>query len=119
MYELGIELSIKDVQLLYKIKSILGVGTIFFRKRERIEKSLSNRDDTVIYRIRNKSHLLRIIIPIFEKYPMFTSKQFDFIRFRTYLLLNVIYSKDLLPYNRPKIYFNSIDTIINSYYFPF
>lgn len=31
-YELGIELSIKDVQLIYKIKDILGLGVVSFRK---------------------------------------------------------------------------------------
>lgn len=30
-YELGIELSIRDVQLIYKIKSILGIGILSFR----------------------------------------------------------------------------------------
>ena len=33
-YELGIELSIKDVQLIYKIKNLLGVGVVSFRKRK-------------------------------------------------------------------------------------
>lgn len=30
-YELGIELSIRDVQLIYKIKSLLGIGIVSFR----------------------------------------------------------------------------------------
>jgi hypothetical protein len=30
--ELGIELNIKDVQLIYKIKTLLGVGIVGFRK---------------------------------------------------------------------------------------
>ena len=37
-YELGIELSIRDVQLIYKIKDLLGVGIVSFRKRKEIEK---------------------------------------------------------------------------------
>lgn len=36
-YELGIELSIKDVQLIYKIKDILGIGIVSFRKRNEVE----------------------------------------------------------------------------------
>ena len=43
-YEFGIQLHIRDVQLLYKIKELLGVGTIHFS---------SNRD-MVMYRVRNK-----------------------------------------------------------------
>jgi len=72
-YELGIELSIKDVQLLYKIKSLLGIGVVSFRKRNEIEM--------VSLRIRNKDHLKKIIIPIFDKYPMFSNKQYDYLRF--------------------------------------
>ena len=49
LYEVGIELSIKDVQLTYKIKSLLGVGEISFRNRGEIEM--------VSLRIRNKNHL--------------------------------------------------------------
>jgi hypothetical protein len=32
-YELGIELSIRDVQLIYKIKKFLGIGSIRFKKK--------------------------------------------------------------------------------------
>ena len=46
-YELGIELSIKDVQLIYKIKALLGVGVVSFRNRNGIEM--------VYLRIRNKN----------------------------------------------------------------
>jgi ubiquinol-cytochrome c reductase cytochrome b subunit len=66
-YELGIELSIKDVQLIYKIKNILGIGVVSFRTRNEIEM--------VSLRIRNKNHLKQFIIPIFDKYPMFSNKQ--------------------------------------------
>ena len=57
-YELGIELSIRDVQLIYKIKSLLGVGVVSFIKRKEIEK--------VSLRIRNKDHLKNFILPIFD-----------------------------------------------------
>jgi len=51
-YEIGIEVSIKDIQLIYKVKKILGVGVVYFRKW-----------------IRNKEHIKEYIIPIFDKYP--------------------------------------------------
>jgi hypothetical protein len=47
-YELGIELSIKDVQLIYKIKKILGIGVVSFRNRNGIEMvSLRIRDGLI------------------------------------------------------------------------
>jgi len=126
IYELGIELSIRDVQLVYKIKELLGVGTILFRYKERVKKEnfkniniLSKQDkNMVIYRIRNKSHLIENIIPIFDKYPFLTNKQYDYIRFRTLLLSNVIYSDELNNYIKPNIPINTIESIINVSYFP-
>jgi ubiquinol-cytochrome c reductase cytochrome b subunit len=71
----------------------------------------------VMYRIRNKSHLKEIVIPIFDTYPLFTNKQFDYIRFRSNLLGGTMYSKDLLPYVRPKLILNTVEKIINTNYF--
>ena len=101
-YELGIELSIKDVQLLYKIKSILGVGIISFITRDNIEM--------VALTIRNKDHLKRYIFPIFDKYPMFSIKQYDYLRFRNTLLLGIIYSQDLPQYTRSEIDINNVES---------
>jgi hypothetical protein len=77
-YEFGIELSVRDVQLIYKIKALLGVGKVSFRKRDSIEM--------VSLRIINKKHLKEIILPIFDKYPMFSNKQYDYLRFKNALL---------------------------------
>ena len=130
MYELGIELSIRDVQLIYKIKSLLGVGTISFRTRDRQKNKkeqnenvynnvkINNKNNMIIYRIKNKSHLKNIIIPIFDKYPFFTDKQYDYVKFRTFLLNDVIYSKDLINYNETNIYINTVESITNTSYFP-
>jgi ubiquinol-cytochrome c reductase cytochrome b subunit len=65
-------LSIKHVQFIYKINNLLGVGVgvVSFRKRKEIE--------TVSLRIRDKKHLKQFIIPIFNKYPMFSNKQLDY-----------------------------------------
>ena len=60
-YELGIELSIRDVQLIYKIKKLLGVGIVRFRKRN------NDSVEMVSLRIRNKDHLKNMILPIFDK----------------------------------------------------
>jgi hypothetical protein len=109
IYELGIELSIKDVQLIYKIKNILGIGVVSFRKRNEVEM--------VALRIRDKTHLKNFIFPIFDKYPMFSNKQYDYLRFRNTLLLGIIYSEDLPEYVRSNEPLNSIESIINTSYF--
>jgi len=108
-YELGIELSIKDVQLIYKIKNLLGVGVVSFRKRKEIEM--------VSLRIRNKDHLKQFILPIFDKYPMFSNKQLDYLRFKDALLSEIIYSENLPEYTRSIKPINSIESIINAPYF--
>ena len=107
--ELGIELSIKDVQLIYKIKDLLGVGTVRFR----VKKG----NTMVCFRIRKKDHLTKIILPIFDKYPMFTNKQHDYLRLKNIILSDVILYEDIPPYVRPNTPYNSIQSIINTSYF--
>ena len=109
-YELGIELSIKDVQLIYKIKDLLGIGVVSFRNRKGTEM--------VSLRIRNKDHLKKFIIPIFDKYPMFSNKQYDYLRFKNCLISNIVYCDDLPKYTRKTEPLNTLESIINAYYFP-
>ena len=108
-YEFGIEMNIRDIQLLYKIKEILGVGTIDIRER--------NQRKTSLYRIRNKSHLKSIVLPIFDKYPMFSNKQYDYLMFKDLLLNELHFSKDLSNYVRPIDPLNSIDSILDKSHF--
>ena len=108
-YELGIELSIRDVQLIYKIKNLLGVGIVSFRKRKDIEM--------VALRIRDKEHLKNFILPIFDKYPMFYNKQYDYLRFKSALISGIIYSEYLPVYTRSNQPINSIESILNASYF--
>ena len=131
IFELGIELSIRDVQLIYKIKDLLGVGTVLFRNKgdskelcskdilvnSKSKAKLNDNRNTVIFRVRNKLHLKEVIIPIFDQYPFLTNKQYDYIRFRTALFSNLIYSKDILPYVRPNVPLNSVEFILSQSYF--
>jgi ubiquinol-cytochrome c reductase cytochrome b subunit len=110
-YEIGIELSIRDIQLLYKIKKWLKVGIVG------IKKGKNGLSDKAFFRIRNKSHLTNIILPIFDKYPILSNKQYDYLRVRSELLANTIYSKDLKKYKRPTEYINSVNTVLNTPYF--
>ena len=108
-YEVGIELNIRDIGLLYKLKSILGVGVISFRERNGVK--------TASLRIRDKDHLKKYIIPIFDKYPMFSNKAYDYFRFRDILLSNVIKFSDLTEYVRSEKDLNTVEEIIKSHYF--
>jgi LAGLIDADG endonuclease len=130
MFEFGIELSIRDIDLIYKIKDLLGIGTIFIRN-QKYKDNLDNKDNilkfkskdklkckrnTIIFRIRNKSDLKEYIIPIFDKYPLLTNKQYDYIRFRKALLSNTIYHENLPIYTRSLIPINSVESILNAPY---
>lgn len=106
LFEFGIELAIRDVQLIYKIKKLLGVGVVVFRKSK-------TREDTVFLRVRNKQHLINIILPIFDKYPFLSNKHYDFLRFKEALLSGIIFYKDLPQYERPIEPLNSIESILN------
>ena len=103
--ELGIELSIKDVQLIYKIKDLLGVGVVGFRERK-------GGISMVYFRVRKKDHLINNILPIFDKYPLFSDKQFDYLRLREVILSNIILYEDLPKYTRPSLSINSIESNI-------
>ena len=81
------------------MKKMLGVGHIIVPS-----KAFSCAE----YRIRNMIHLKEKILPIFDKYPLLTSKQFGYETFRESLLiyLDNNLSKDekekLLVFNKSK-----------------
>ena len=112
--ELGIELSIRDVQLIYKIKDLLGVGIVSFSPSLKAER---NGISMVSLRIRKKDHLVNIILPIFDKYPLFSNKQYDYLRLRNVILSNTVLYDDIPGYTRPSVPLNSIESIVNAPYF--
>ena len=107
--EVGIELHARDTQLIYKIKKLLTVGVVAFRERDGSKK--------VQLRVRNKAHLKNIILPIFDRYPLLSNKQYDYLRFKTVLLSNLVRHKDLAPYTRPTQPLNSVESILSAPYF--
>lgn len=81
-HEYSIGLHIKDTRLLYKIKELLGCGTV--RKYNNV----------VYYRIKKIEHILTIIIPLFDKNPLLTKNKISrYLRFRETFLNKVINSK--------------------------
>lgn len=107
-YEFGIELHERDIQMLYKIKKALGVGTISLKKDQ----------NKVSFRIRKKPHLKEVILPIFDKYPMITTKHLKYLRFRLNLLNNILYYENLMDYNPTNLtLYNNVDNLIKLDYF--
>ena len=67
-----------NLRMLYFIKSILGVGSV----------SVTNsKDNCAEYRVRNINHIIQYILPIFDKYPLLTSKHFNYIIFKQAILI--------------------------------
>ncbi len=81
-HEYCIGLEIADIKLLYKLKSLLGCGTV------RIYNNVA------IFKIKKIYHILYYIIPIFDKYPLLTEKKRNsYLNFRNTFLVKVLNSK--------------------------
>lgn len=69
---------VKNIQVLYELKKVFGVGHVKPRKK----------DGTVWeFSISRFEHLITRVIPFFEKNPLHTSQKFDFLRFRKTAIL--------------------------------
>ncbi len=64
-----------NLRLLYYIKKELGVG------------SVTKDNNKGQFFIRDRKHIENIILPIFDKYPLLTSKYFDYARFKQALAI--------------------------------
>jgi len=109
-YEFGIELHSRDIQLIEKLQEFLGVGSVHISTKSR---------NRVMYRVRKKSDLISVILPIFYKYPMFSNKQYDYLRFRETLLNDIKNSKDLIQYTRPVEPLNTMEAMLEKPYFKY
>ena len=64
-----------NLRLLYYVKKELGVG------------SVTKDNNKGQFCIRDRKHIENIILPIFDKYPLLTSKYFDYLRFKKALCI--------------------------------
>lgn len=67
-----------NLRVLYFIKSELRFGRI----------NVDEKNKMAVFRIRNRSHLVDQIIPIFDKHPLLTSKHFKYECFKEALLIS-------------------------------
>ena len=88
---------------------MFGVGIIGFR----IKKGIS----MVYFRVRKKDHLINNVLPIFDKYTLFSNKQYDYLKLRNVILSNIVFYEDIPKYTRYNQPFNSIESIVNAPYF--
>ena len=61
-----------NLRVLYYIKKELGYGTV----------QLETKTNMADFRIRNKDIINKVIFPIFDKYPLLTSKYFEYSKFK-------------------------------------
>lgn len=124
--------SLINAKVIYYIKKELGYGKTF----------IDYKNQKISFRIRDFKTLNKIIFPIFDKYPLLTSKFFDYIAFkrvynilsnptkypcevsRNILIKNLIFEKNNIPrnYTTPSKEYNNLNLnhwtyILNDHYF--
>lgn len=103
-FEMGIELHRRDIELLSKIKALLGAGNI----REVNKK--------VRFSIRKKEHLKEIVFPIFDKYPMLSNKYKKYVTFKQLLLHGCVYYTETGELLKSTIFENKCINEFNVWY---
>jgi len=61
--------------------------------------------------------LINVILPIFDKYPLFSNKNFYYLRLRNVVLSKTVLYEAIPEYIRPSVSFNSMESIVNVPYF--
>jgi cytochrome c/quinol oxidase subunit I/LAGLIDADG DNA endonuclease family protein len=87
-----------NLRVLHFIKKQLGVGNIIVEKNNNFAQ----------FRIRDRSVLELIIFPIFDKYPLLTSKYFNYIKFKK--AHAILSDKSLIKSEKDILIFNLIKT---------
>lgn len=107
-FMLRIELHKDDAGVLYKIKEMLGVGNIQFNRSR----------DSVLFYVAKFEDIVGVILPIFEEFPLQTTKYLDFKSFKEAINIKLNYKKrdtltktDIKKINNLKASMNSLRSI--------
>jgi LAGLIDADG endonuclease/Cytochrome C and Quinol oxidase polypeptide I len=93
-----------NIRLLYFIKNQLGVGNI----------NKETKTNMVNYRIRDRKKLVEIIFPIFDQYPLLTSKYFNYLKFKE--AYKILENTNLTKNQQDELMLNLIKLIPSSNY---
>lgn len=106
--EFKVRQSSYNLRLLYYIKSIIGVGTVYVPAKGR----------TARYRLRDVKNIVEYLIPILDKYPLLTSKYYNYDLFKKAVL--ILYDKNitLREKDRKLQYLKTLKTIPYDYISP-
>lgn len=77
-FHFGVAQSSYNLKLLCYIKQKLKIGSV----------TVVEKNTAAIYRVRNKKHIIENIIPIFDAFPLLTSKHFKYVNFKKALLIS-------------------------------
>jgi hypothetical protein len=75
-HEFAVTQGAKSVECLRLLKHHFGVGEVYRNRRHD-----NHKEDLFRFSVARRNDLIKVIIPFFEKYPLRTSKQFDFAKF--------------------------------------
>jgi len=78
-----IQLHIKDIELLNKLKSFFGIGSIT------IKKDKQGNPLSAVYSVQSLKDLSNVIVPHFDKYPLLSKKRADYLLFKNIVNLMV------------------------------
>jgi hypothetical protein len=93
-----------NMRLLYFIKSQLGVGNINKEAKTKM----------VNYRIRDRKKLVEVIFPIFDSYPLLTSKYFNYLKFKE--AYGILEDANLTKIKQDELMFNLVKRIPSGNY---
>ena len=65
-----------NLRILHHIKKLIGVGSVSVPK-----------DNNAEYRVLDIKHIIQYILPIFDTFPLLTSKHFNYIKFKEAILI--------------------------------
>ena len=66
----------RDIDLLYELRSTMGCGVV-----------RNNHGDRFCWRVRDLNNLTQIVIPFFDKYPLRSKKEIEFLKFKSVVVM--------------------------------